>query len=157
MRSQKRGDYVGLYGNVRIPKSWCQNCQSASFVFDNKLVCCGTPVEFIPERYKRESEPEQKRRTLTLKERQKQLEGQDYKCFYCERTFGSAVFRKGRSIKLRIHYDHMVPYSFSQNNKSSNFVAACHICNSIKSDFFFQTVEEAQIFIRQRWEEKGLV
>ena len=157
MRHIGKRDYIGLYGGVSIPKSWCEECQANSFVIDGEMVCCGIPVELTPERYKRECEPEQRRRTLPLKAREKQLEAQDYKCFYCERTFGSTVFRSGRSIKLRIHYDHMVPYSLSQNNQASNFVAACHICNSIKSDFCFQTVEEAQIYIRQKWVEKGIV
>src|SRR5579883_3195977 len=116
MKRAKKRDYIGLYGNVGIPKAWCEECQANSFVIDGELVCCGTPIELLPERYQRECEPEQRRRTLSPKDKERQLIEQDYKCFYCERTFGSTVFRRGRAIKLKIHYDHMIPYSLCQNN-----------------------------------------
>src|SRR5690242_7721129 len=116
MKTNKKADYIGLYGRVSIPKSWCDECEDYSFVFDGELACCGKSVEVIPERYKRESEPEQHRRTLPLKERQHQLEEQDYRCFYCERAFDTYIIRKGKLVKLRIVWDHFVPYAYAQDN-----------------------------------------
>lgn len=156
MRNRSNRGYIGLYGSVALRKGWCDDCQAYSIVRDDELVCCGVPVEVPPEKYKRECEPEQKRKTLPLKRRQRQLDAQEYRCFYCERRFDSYVFRNGRSFKLRIEYDHMVPYAFTQNNSVENFVAACHICNRIKSDLCFRTVEEARIHIQQKWVEKGI-
>jgi 5-methylcytosine-specific restriction endonuclease McrA len=148
--------YIGLYGNVQIPKAWCNDCGRTAFVIDGMLMCCDVPVDSTPERYKRECEPQQHRKLPPLRERQRQLEQQDYRCFYCERAFKSSVFKKGRIVKLRIHWDHMVPYALTQNNRKENFVAACHICNSIKGDLCFQTVDEARIHILHRWREKAI-
>ena len=155
MKYGKKQSYVGLYGNVKLIKAWCENCQAQSIVRDGELLCCGTPIEADPDRYKRESEPEQRRRRPSLKDRQQQLETQDYKCFYCLRSFGSYGYRKKKGIRLQIHYDHLVPYALTQNNNATNFVAACHVCNGMKSAICFRTIEEAQIYLQERWKEKG--
>jgi 5-methylcytosine-specific restriction endonuclease McrA len=132
------------------------DCQDYSFVIDGQLACCGTPVAVLPEKYKRESEPEQHRKTPPLKERQRQLEQQDYRCFYCERAFDSHAIRKSKLIRLHVVWDHMIPFAYGQDNSNRNFVAACQICNSIKSDYCFQTVDEAKIHIMNKWKEKGI-
>jgi len=155
MKPNSRGAYVGLYGKVRIIKAWCEDCQGYFIVQEGKLSCCDKPIDADPGRYKRESEPEQRRKAPPLKERQKQLEDQHYRCFYCSRSFDSTVYRNGKAVRLKVHYDHMIPYSLTQDNSVSNFVAACHVCNGIKTDFCFHTVEEAQIYIQGRWKEKG--
>ncbi len=151
----RKTDYIGLYGNVKLPKAWCNNCGGYSFVQDGELACCGAHIAEDPQRYKRESIPEQRRRIIPQKERRKQLELQNYRCFYCDRGFGSTVYRKGRALKLKIHWDHMVPYSLTQNNSPTNFVAACHVCNGSKSSFVFQTVDEAKLYLLDRWKARG--
>lgn len=40
-------------------------------------------------------------------------------------------------------------------NSTPNFVAACHVCNGIKSDKLFQTLDEARVFIQLAREAKG--
>jgi hypothetical protein len=149
--------YVALYGNVKIEKQWCADCDGYSFVVDGKLVCCDTPVGDLPERYKRESQPEDRRQTLKKSDKEGILARQEDRCFYCGRTFGSIVYRKARPTILRVNFDHMVPYSLTMNNNPINIVAACQICNGIKSDFCFQTLEEAQIYILGKWQQKGIV
>jgi 5-methylcytosine-specific restriction endonuclease McrA len=49
---------------------------------------------------------------------------------------------------LKVNWDHVVPFSYSQNNYAYNFVAACQICNGIKGSQMFKTLEEARIHIR---------
>lgn len=155
MKARRKKSYVGLYGNVSLQKAFCLNCQSFSFVLDDVLACCGIPPSLPPNCYKRESQPHVKRRLPPLRHRQAKHAEQEGRCFYCDRTLGSYVFRGGRTVKLRIHWDHQVPFAYSQNNAGHNFVASCHVCNGIKSDRLFQTVEEARVFIETERRGKG--
>jgi len=56
---------------------------------------------------------------------------------------------------LRVCWDHKVPYAYSQNNRITNYAAACQICNSLKAALMFATVEETQIYVCIKAEEKG--
>lgn len=149
--------YMALYGNVKILKAWCDDCKGYFFVIDHKFACCDKPIEKNPSRYKRESNPEQKRKRPKPKEIKEQLEHQGFVCFYCGKQFNTIVYRKKKVIILRMACDHMVPYSYSQNNHVSNFVIACHICNGMKSNKCFDTIEDAREYLNKRWEEKGYV
>ncbi len=64
-----KSDYIGLFGNVKLPKTWCSNCGSYSIVRGGELICCGKPIKEKPQRYKSESIPEQKRRAIPEKEK----------------------------------------------------------------------------------------
>jgi len=79
--------------------------------------------------------------------RRKCLDKQENRCFYCKEEFDSIITRNGKPLKLKLVWDHMVPYSYFQTNPDNNFVAACHVCNSIKSNKMFNTVEETIEFI----------
>ena len=83
------------------------------------------------------------------------LTAQENRCFYCARTFGVRIARGSRDVILRCEWDHQVPYAYAQNNMPENFVAACHVCNALKSSFLFRTVDEAQTFLALRWPAKG--
>jgi 5-methylcytosine-specific restriction endonuclease McrA len=154
-RTPDKKAYLGLYGNVVLPKAYCDDCGMVAIVRDGVLQCCDKEVSEVPEYYKREVEPEQKRHLPPKKDRDRQLEEQDYRCFYCLRRFGSTVYRKTRAVKLKHAWDHMLPYAFSQNNSASNFVAACQVCNGLKSAMCFKSLEDAQLFLNNRWVEKG--
>lgn len=65
------------------------------------------------------------------------------------------MWRGSKKLLLKINWDHMVPHSYSQDNSTKNIVAACHVCNGVKSDLMFQTVEEAQTYVETKWQEKG--
>lgn len=92
------------------------------------------------------------RRTPTPTERKEILELQQDRCLYCDRLFGTAVIRKEKLVFLRTNFDHFVPFSYSQNNYAYNFVAACQICNGIKSNLMFKTLEEARVYVRAMWD-----
>jgi hypothetical protein len=83
------------------------------------------------------------------------MEEQKFCCFYCDRRFGATVFRAGKPIALRINWDHVNPYAYSLNNHDQNFVAACHVCNGIKSSLIFRSTDEAKTHIAGRWQDKG--
>jgi len=145
-----------LYGNVQIPKAYCKICKAWSFVVDKRLVCCDIPLkDNKPKIFLRVSEPDCKRKRISEHLKKKILKEQNNLCFYCESYIYGFTHRHGKRIKLRLHFDHQVPYAYSQNNNTENIVASCHVCNGIKSSFCFQTVEEAVIYIMGKREEKG--
>ena len=119
------------------------------------FACCGRNKVLEPEKYKREAEATGRRRKPPMVEQKAALTDQDYRCFYCDRKFGSVVWIGGKRKTLKIEFDHMVPFSFIKNNSPQNFVVSCQICNGFKNDKCFQTPEEARIFILNRWEQKG--
>lgn len=146
---------LALYGNVSLQRGYCKTCKERAFIRDGKFSCCGTSVHATPKSFVRESEPYFKRKTPTANEKSKILAAQEYRCFYCGVLLGSYRVRNGKPVLIKINWDHKLPFIYSQNNKASNFVAACHVCNGIKSSRIFKTVEEAQITLHQRRREKG--
>lgn len=142
--SASRNRHLAIYGNVSIERARCSACNDMAFVFGGKSACCGAPTEDTGLSYKRMSEPQWCRKGPPRKEKLKILEEQDGKCAYCDRRLGSYVRREGKLIRLVTNWDHFLPYSMTANNYGHNFVAACHICNGIKSSKVFQTLEEAR-------------
>ena len=154
-RDSDRKPYIGIYGNTKILKGYCTACEGYAFVIKGELQCCDAPFTDTPSRYKREIEAEPRRRLPPLSERRARLLAQNNRCFYCERAFYSLVGRGSRLVSLRIAWDHLVPYAYSQDNRTVNFVAACHVCNGLKGSLLFDTVAEAQIYLQSRREAKG--
>lgn len=146
---------VSIYGNTASEKAYCFRCKGMAFVLDGKMACCDATKTTSPEKIVRESQPFFKRIRISNEEKENILSSQDYKCIFCERPFGSLVFRKSRAIRLRIHYDHFLPFVYSANNKTDNLHAACHVCNSIKTSRHFTSIDEAKLFLKNKWEEKG--
>jgi len=145
-----------LYGSVAIPRTECKECKEDTFIIEGRTACCGESVAV--EKIKkviRESISVFGRRPPPPAEQKEILEKQGNLCFYCNKFFGTLVFRKNKPLRLKINYDHMIPYSYLQANKNTNFVASCHVCNGIKSDKIFATIEEARGFIEFRRIEKG--
>lgn len=83
------------------------------------------------------------------------LRRQDDRCLYCGHRFGDTVWRRGRQVTLMLNWDHLVPYAYLAANPDDNWVAACHVCNGIKSSLIFQSVEEARDHILARAAHKG--
>ena len=96
------------------------------------------------------------RKRLNFVERKRILDLQGNKCLYCNREFGSMYMRNGKILSTRLHFDHLIPYSYSQNN-TNNFVAVCNICNGIKSNKMFDTVEEVFHYVEYNRKKKGIV
>lgn len=133
--------YAAIYGNVCIQKEWCDDCNGYAFVKRGLLQCCDKKSRLTAELFKREVSPENRRRALSPKKKFEQLLKQDNRCLYCDMQFTSAD---------TIHWDHFVPFNYSQDNRSQNYVAACQLCNSIKSSRFFNTVGDAREYIYDR-------
>ncbi len=146
---------IALYGTVALEKGYCPNCHGTSFIRNGCFVCCDAPVAGEPKKFHRETESPQQRKTPSKSAKDRILEEQEGRCFYCDVLFDAPRFRNGKPITIKIHWDHQLPYAYSQNNATSNFVAACHVCNGIKSDHLFRTVEEAQIYLAAKRKQKG--
>lgn len=138
-----KNKHYAFYGTTRMVRMYCKECNGMTLVVDNKKQCCDKSLSKdkggIPEYM---SSTFIKRR-IPSKHRQAQiLELQQNKCLYCDKPFGTIYVRKGKLLFTKIHFDHLVPYSYTQSCKDSEFVAACNICNNIKSNKMFETVEE---------------
>lgn len=83
------------------------------------------------------------------------LDTQRDRCLYCGHQFGTIIRRGTRTLSLRLNWDHFIPYSYGLTNAGNNWVAACHVCNGIKSNRMFETVSRAKQYILTRWVEKG--
>ena len=150
-----RKSVLKLYGNVALESAFCSDCRSWSFVFKGKLACCDRPIVAEPHRIKREVEPEFRRRLPSAAEREEILNQQNHQCIYCECTFGMQFLRNGRKRILRVEWDHALPFSYSQNNNANNFVAACQVCNRLKHDFIFSSLDEARVYLADQRAKKG--
>jgi hypothetical protein len=146
---------MALYGNVKLERGYCNKCKGMTIIKDGKYSCCDGLVYDTPAKFERVSEPFQGRRSPSLVEKNRILEKQENKCFYCGISFGSFKLRNGKSILIEVEWDHRTPFAYSRNNKTENFVAACHVCNRLKSSRIFQTVEEAQVYLAERRKSKG--
>ena len=77
------------------------------------------------------------------------------KCLLCEKAFGLFVTNGTRTAKLQPTVEHFEPYSLRRNNNPSNIFAACQICNGLKRDYIFRTLNDARTWMTQRWDEAG--
>lgn len=80
-----------------------------------------------------------KRRSIEYRKFWKELT--DYhgnNCFYCRKEVATTI-------------DHVVPYSFDQDNSIENLVPACVLCNCLASNKHFESVEhKRQYILRER-------
>ena len=143
--------HIAIYGNVRIVRAYCDQCENTALIIRGKFSCCDSAFSDSPTSFKRICEPEFRRSVPTREMQKLILKIQQGCCFYCDRMFNSTVIVHHRKRKLKLCWDHLVPFAYSQNNNTENFVAACHLCNSWKSDRVFQTIEEAKVFLALKW------
>jgi len=152
--SQERKAHLALFGGIALKRGYCHFCRQMAIVQDGLLQCCDRPFEGRVETIKRVCEPSGSRR-LSAKAKKRILQEQDYRCAYCWKAFGSVVHRDGKKITLRVNYDHQVPYATVRETKEYNILAACHVCNGLKSDYRFETVDECALFLIDKRGEKG--
>lgn len=156
MRRDNRPSHTAAYGNIYIQRSYCDSCEGYAFILDGRLSCCNKPVEAGDfTKVKRISDCAIGRRGPSSLWRKKILSSQGDRCFYCYRWFGKLVYRKGKPQRLRCHWDHVSPYAYRLDNRDQNFVAACHVCNLLKSAKIFNDPDQARSYLYEAWERKG--
>lgn len=144
--------HIALYGNTHIPRQFCPTCRRWSFVIDGIRQCCDRPTEDAPKRFRRISEPMSVRRYPSKSERERLLQEFGHCCAYCNRAFGTFFYTRNQRRRVKLAWDHCLPFMYSQNNKSTNFLPACYVCNGYKSDLVFQTLDEVKIYVQTKWE-----
>ena len=150
-------DHLAIYGNIKVPRSYCPRCLTWTLVISGVRQCCDSFYEPEPKSYKRISSPHYVRKQPSRKVKKQLLEEFDYACTYCDRKFDSWTRYKGELKKIRLNWDHNLPWSYSQNNLPQNFLPACNFCNSWKSSKIFKSIEEVRIFVLNRWQENEMV
>lgn len=146
------------YGNVVLPKGYCNFCKDYAFIINNELSCCGRrPSSFSKEKSKRECLSESTRSVIPKKIKAQILDQQDNRCVYCNCTLDGYIWHPKRlkQVKIRVHYDHFVPWVYSGDNHKNNIYASCNICNQIKSDKHFKDVISAREYILDERKQKG--
>lgn len=139
---------VALYGKVALVRARCKACRAMAIVIDGRFQCCEAVADVAPNRVKRMSQVPGVKKRPTRAQQAEILTSQDYRCFYCGLSFGSTQIRKGKAVRLSLNWDHVVPFSFSMSNSEGNMVAACQVCNNLKRDRIFQTLDEARVALR---------
>lgn len=143
---------IALFGNVHMEQGYCPDCAGWYFIRKGVLQCCDRRADdTAPTHSKRIVEPEWQRRTPSPADQREILIEQDNACFYCRQFFGDVVPKGPRNVRLKIHWDHFTPYAHTADNRPSNFVAACHVCNGWKSDRIFATDDDARRFLDAKW------
>lgn len=84
------------------------------------------------------------------------LTEQNARCLYCGLPLVAAV-RKGNGVVVtHLEWDHYIPYSYLEAHPEDNFVAACSLCNNIKHDSIFDTLEQARNHVIARRKQKKI-
>lgn len=140
------------YGRITLIKRYCPECHMYAIILDDKFQCCGRSAkdwdqEFIIRR-KRESIVPGRRNPISPDEKAQVLSHQNHQCVYCGKHLGKRV---------RVEYDHFIPFCYSGDNNVLNIVAACRTCNQIKGPRLFNSIEEARVFIVNELESRGIL
>lgn len=83
------------------------------------------------------------------------LERQGNICLYCQIPIGTEILRGSRIVRLRRNFDHFVPHSYISRNPDADFVIACHVCNYVKCNNMFTTIDEARAYVLPKREQLG--
>ena len=145
---------LSLYGNTKLLRGFCKRCRRWAIVLDGLKQCCDKPVDVFVQKKRRMTPAELCRRLPPFRHRKRLLEVYDNRCAYCEQQLGAWVQYHERLLKLRLHWDHNTPWSYSQDNHYENFLPSCHVCNLWKSDRIFQTLDEVRVYVSQKWQEE---
>ena len=151
---------VVYYQDIVMVRAYCSTCKAAAFIIDGHYTCCGKKAPAIKDitgvLYSREA-GDIKRIKCPKKIQNEILMEQNNKCKWCGYEFGEIISnKKNKEIKHlnKVHFDHKIPFIYI-GNPVSNWVAACDICNSIKSAHYFKTYEDAYQWIGNRRLEYG--
>lgn len=149
--------HLAVYGITQIPRAYCKKCKGIALIVDGKFACCDR--KFLEQadikQYKIICETGESRKKPSAEECKRILELQNNKCLYCDKPFGTPYYKDNRVRMTKLHFDHLVPYSYTKSNKLT-FVAACNICNLIKSNRVFNTVEEVYHYVQYRRKKKNI-
>lgn len=141
--------HIAIYGTTKIKRRYCSHCDTNTFVVDGTLQCCLSPDDSKDaKRYRRISQPCGMRRLPPLVLQKEIIAKQNNCCIYCDIKFGETYYKLNRCLVSKIHWDHLVPFAYLQDNPYTNWVASCNVCNHIKSSRIFETIDEAKNYVK---------
>ena len=148
---------LAIYGSSYLVREECPWCKAYAFVIDGKFTCCDMPGQKTTQDKKVFSQARNKKKKPSQIKQRELAETQENRCFYCKRLIGDFYIYRGKTRQLKRHWDHLLPYCFARDNQDTNFVLACNICNSIKSDLVFKTLEDSSEYIDIIRKKKGYI
>lgn len=131
------------------PRKWNSDAERMAY---NRALRAKKPVTVQTLVADLEKAPSRNVNPSLLKQR---VEEQQNKCLLCETAFGTFVTNGKRTDQLRPSPDHFEPYSLRRNNEPENIFAVDQICNSMKRDWVFKSLNEARTWMKDRWDEQG--
>ena len=148
-----------VYGSIAMRREFCPSCEEWALVSSSEMACCGATPPTTPSRgIRRMTLATGHRKIPTVQEQREILARQKDRCFYCGSVFGDLAHCEGRADRwVKINWDHVEPFCWQSNNQTLNFVAACSVCNGIKSSKVFPTQEETIKYVWDRRKKKGWV
>ncbi len=81
---------------------------------------------------------------------------QEHMCAYCTLPFGTVVQYRGETVQTATG-DHFVPWSYSERTEEQNLVVCCQVCNGIKADRIYDSLEHARRDILITRMNKGII
>ncbi len=145
-----------VYGNVVLYEIICKHCKEKNLVGNPFEKCSICKIQLTDKKIKNVKViVTAKRKNRVSAEVKKRIQKeQDGLCYWCDRPFGVPYIKNNKISKLKIHYDHKIPFSYTQNNEDDNFVGACNICNQAKSSFVYDNESDCKNYLKEKWEQK---
>jgi hypothetical protein len=152
-----RGE-LAKFGGIRMLRVVCPDCGGWALVTNGLTRCCEVTIkegDVTVERIVSEGGGRAGKRTphyVPAKVRAATLQLQGWACGYCGIPFYSELIDNDlKKIRtLRITWDHFTPWVFSRSHQTE-WVAACQICNGMKSSKIYETVQAVKDDLRPRW------
>ncbi len=149
-------NHIAMYGVTKIKRGYCKKCKEYAFIIDKTFSCCYEPDEEETDKYKRMSETTGIRKKPSQEIQRRLLLNQNNQCKYCGIKFGELYFKGNKTRISRLHWDHLVPFVYLQENPYNNWVASCNVCNEIKSSKMFDTIQEVRDYVIYQRRKKGI-
>ena len=155
--------HKAIYGKTALLRGKCPECKEEAFVIDNEYQCCGltaTIPSHIGIQKITQGKIRTKTRILSPKTRIKILKEQSHRCFYCRCDLENSwyITRKAkRPKKIKIHFDHVVPWTYSEDDSVVNMVATCNLCNSYKGTRVFNSLKQLKEYLKKTRQMRSVV
>ncbi len=149
-----RKKHIAIYGDVKIMRTYCKSCKCTAFILDGRKLCCDELVtEELHKKRQRIVPASQPRKKPSIKRQREIIDIQGDKCLYCNTEFGVPYWHNHKLRFTKRNWDHFIPFSYIRANR--DFVLSCNICNSIKSNLMFESVEEVKVYVEYCRKKKG--
>jgi len=142
-----------VYGNIVLYEIKCKLCKEKNLVGDPYGCCPSCNKPFKEEKINKTEIIVGSKRMRPKKATKKRIKDeQDGHCYWCGRLFGEIYEKNNKIMRLRINYDHKIPFSFCKSNHEDNFVGACNVCNTFKSSMVFDDEKICRDYLLRKWD-----